>query len=108
MLSSSQRSQKSLVAFQYGLLVLSGVDSVGAIYLILGPGNEVTVAGASPMLTAVSTIFDHYRLPKSEILSIRRLYPSHICCFISSSLGDTSKGVLPLIATRRISCVLRA
>ena len=50
-------SRKALVASQYGLLMLSGIDSAGAIYLILGPGNEVTIAGASPMLTAVSTIF---------------------------------------------------
>ena len=54
---SSQRSQKTIVAFQYGLLVLSGVDSAGAVYLLLGPGNEVTIAGASPILTAVSTFF---------------------------------------------------
>lgn len=54
---ANQRSQRTLVGFQYGLLVLSGVDSAGAIYLILGPGNEVTIAGASPILTAVSTIF---------------------------------------------------
>lgn len=54
---ASQRSQRTLVVFQYGLLVLSGIDSAGAIYLILGPGNEVTIAGATPMLTAVSTMF---------------------------------------------------
>ena len=57
------RSQKTLVASQYGLLVLSGIDSAGAIYLILGPGNEVTIAGASPMLTAVSTVRHPYKLP---------------------------------------------
>ena len=54
---ASRRSQRTLVAFQYGLLILSGVDSAAAIYLILGPGDEVTIAGASPMLTAVSTTF---------------------------------------------------
>lgn len=51
---SSQRSQRTIVAFQYGLLALSAVDSAGAIYLVLGPGNEVTIAGASPMLTAAA------------------------------------------------------
>lgn len=54
---ASRRSQRTLVAFQYGLLILSGVDSAGAIYLIVGPGDEVTIAGASPILTAVSTTF---------------------------------------------------
>lgn len=52
--TSSRRSQSTIVASHYGLLVLSGVDSAGAIYLLLGPGNEVTIAGASPILTAVS------------------------------------------------------
>ena len=67
---ASQRSQRTLVAFQYGLLALSGIDSAGAIYLILGPGNEVTIAGASPMLTAVSTI----SRPKScTMLKFRRI-----------------------------------
>lgn len=59
---ASRKSQRTLVAFQYGLLVFSGVNSAGAIYLIIGPGNEVTIAGASPMLTAVSTIFALYKL----------------------------------------------
>lgn len=59
---ASQRTQRTLVIFQYGLLVLSGIDSAGAIYLMLGPGNEVTIAGASPILTAVSTIVAPYKL----------------------------------------------
>ena len=64
--ASSQRSQRTIVLFQYALLVLSGVDSAGAIYLLLGPGNEVTIAGASPILTAVSTIFGLYELLNAE------------------------------------------
>lgn len=72
---SSQRSQRTIVAFQYGLLALSAVDSAGAIYLVLGPGNEVTIAGASPMLTAVSTISDFCKLFNAEPLSTRRLCP---------------------------------
>ena len=64
---SGQKSQRTLVAFQYALLVLSSVDSAGAIYLLLGPGNEVTIAGASPMLTAVSKSFNSYKLLKAEI-----------------------------------------
>lgn len=105
---ASQRSQRALVAFQYGLLVLSGVDSAGAIYLIIGPGNEVTIAGASPMLTAVSTTFELYKLVNAEILSIRRLCPLRICCSIRSSLGDTSKVAHFPIAARRTSCAPRA
>lgn len=53
---TSQKSQGALVAAQYGLLILSGVDSAGAVYLILGPGNEVSIAGASPILTAVRSL----------------------------------------------------
>ena len=103
-----QRSQRTLVVFQYGLLLLSGVDSAGAIYLILGPGNEVTIAGASPMLTAVSTIFALHKLSNAEILSTRRLCPSRICSSIRLSLGDTSRVAHFLIDTRRISCALPA
>lgn len=64
---SRQRSQRAIVVFQYGLLVLSGVGSAGAIYLLLGPGNEVTIAGASPILTAVSDTFDSYTVLKADI-----------------------------------------
>ena len=102
-----QRSQRTLVAFQYCLLVLSGVDSAAAIYLILGPGNEVTIAGASPMLTAVSTIFALYKLLNAELLSTRRLSPSHICYYTRSFPGDTSRATCFLTLTRRTSCALR-
>lgn len=105
---SSQKSQRIIVAFQYGLLVLSGADSAGAIYLILGPGNEVTIAGANPILTAVSTSLDPYKLLNTEISSTRRLYPSHTCYSISLSLGDTSKEADFLTTTKRISCAPRA
>ena len=104
---ANPRSQKTLVAFQYGLLVFCGIDSAGAIYLILGPGNEVTIAGASPVLTAVSTIFALCKLLNAEFLSTRRLCPSRTCCSIRLSLGDTSKGAHFLIVTRRISCATR-
>ena len=79
---SCQRSQRTIVAFQYGLFLLSGVDSAGAIYLLLGPGNEVTIAGASPILTAVSNIIDLYKLLRAETLRTRRLYQSRIYCSI--------------------------
>lgn len=64
---AKQKTQRTLVAFQYGLLTLSGIDSAGAIYLILGPGDEVTIAGASPILTAVSTIFVPHKLPTLKL-----------------------------------------
>ena len=105
---SSQSSQRTIVAFQYGLLVLSGVDSAGTIYLILSPGNEVTIASASPMLTAVSTIFDLCKLLNAKILSPRQLCPSRICCSIRFSLGDTSQVAYFFIATREASCALPA
>ena len=81
---SSQRPQRTIVAFQYALLVFSGVDSAGAIYLLLGPGNEVTIAGASPILTAVSTTFGLFKLLNAETPRIRQFYQSHICCSIRS------------------------
>ena len=63
---SCKRSQKTLVAIQYALLVLSAADCAGAIYLLLGTGNEVTIAGASPILTAVSTNSDIHNLVNAD------------------------------------------
>ena len=105
---SCQRTQIIIVAFQYGLLVFSGIDSAGAMYLLLGPGNEVTIAGASPILTAVSRTSDSNELLKAEIRWTRRPYQSHIYCSIRSCLGGTSKLSHLHIATRGTFCVLRA
>ena len=105
---SSQKSQRTIVAFQYALLVLSSVDSAGAIYLLLGPGNEVTIAGASPMLTAVSKNFNPYKLLKAEIRWTRRLYQLPICCSIKSCLGNTSTVSHFRTLTGGMSCLLRA
>ena len=105
---SNQKSQRTIVAFQYALLVLSSVDSAGAIYLLLGPGDEVTIAGASPMLTAVSNIFNPYKLLEAEMRSTRRLYHSLICYSIRSCLGNTSTVSHFLILNREMSCLLRA
>ena len=80
----SKRLQRTIVAFQYALLVFSGVDSAGAIYLLLGPGNEVTVAGASPILTAVSTIFGLFKLLNAETPRTRQLCQSRIYFSIRS------------------------
>ena len=105
---SSQKSQRTIVAFQYALLVLSSVDSAGAIYLLLGPGNEVTIAGASPMLTAVSKTFNSFKLLKAEIRWTRRLYQSPIYCSIRLCLGNTSTVSHIRILSIEMSCLPRA
>ena len=76
--AASSKSQKTIVAFQWGLLLISAADSAGAIYLLLGPGNDVTIAGASPILTAVSMIPEVYKLLNAEMLRSRLLYRPHI------------------------------
>ena len=105
---SSQKSEKVIVAFQYGLLVVSAADSAGAMYLLLGPGNEVTIAGASPVLTAVSTISNFNKLLHAEILRTRRPCRYRIYYSIRSCLGDTTKAARFRFTSREMFCVLRA
>ena len=80
----SQRLQRTLVAFQYALLVLSGIDSAGAIYLLLSPGSEATIAGASPILTAVSPIYSLFKLLNAETPPTSQLCQSRIYFSIRS------------------------